>query len=157
MGTADKLWLEFPEAFWTDDIENDWIFYISDKPGQWAQTLNIYKYLKVPVLHMFKIGEPAKYFGDQSDDFVCKSAMEVIRTWDPEAPEFINFKRSNWFSDPYAQGSWSYIKAGSTPDDCLAYQESESTDNKVFFAGEATNADMISTVHGAYISGVNAA
>jgi hypothetical protein len=32
----DKLWLEFPEAFWTDDLENDWINYISDKPGQWV-------------------------------------------------------------------------------------------------------------------------
>jgi monoamine oxidase len=33
MGCMDKLWLEFPEAFWTDDLENDMITYISDKPG----------------------------------------------------------------------------------------------------------------------------
>jgi hypothetical protein len=33
MGCMDKLWLEFPEAFWTDDLENDMIKYIGDKPG----------------------------------------------------------------------------------------------------------------------------
>jgi monoamine oxidase len=85
------------------------------------------------VLLLFNIGEPAKYFSGKSDDYVCNSAMEVIRTWYPEAPDFINFKRSNWCSDPYAQGAWSFIKAGSTPGDCQTYQESESTGNKVFF------------------------
>jgi monoamine oxidase len=83
--------------------------------------------------------------------------MEVIRKWYPEAPDFINFKRSNWIADPYAKGAWSYMKAGSTPDDVEAYRESDSTGNKVFFAGEATNGEMIATVHGAYISGINAA
>ncbi len=67
MGNFDKLCLEFPEAFWFNDLENDWINYISDKPGQWAQTLNIYKYLKVPYLLMFNTGDAAKEFSDQSD------------------------------------------------------------------------------------------
>ena len=153
----DKLWLEFPEAFWTDDLQNDWINYISDKPGQWVQTLNVYKYLQVPVLLMFNIGDTAKEFAGLSDDAVCQSAMEAIRTWYPEAPDFVNFKRSNWSKDPYAKGAWAFMKAGATPEDCEAYQESESTGEKVFFAGEATTAEMIGTVHGAYITGVKAA
>lgn len=106
---------------------------------------------------MFNIGDAAKGFASQSDEAVVQSAMEVIRSWYPDAPDFVNFKRSNWGADPYARGSWSFIKAGSTPDDCEAYQEGESTGNKVFFAGEATTADMIGTVHGAYISGLKAA
>ena len=85
------------------------------------------------------------------------SAMEAVRKWYPEAPEPVNYKRSNWGSDPYARGSWGFIKAGSTPDDCEAYREAESTGSKVFFAGEATTAEMIGTVHGAYITGIEAA
>lgn len=157
MGSMDKLWLEFPTAFWEDDLENDWINYISDKPGEWVQTLNIYKYLKIPVLLMFNVGDTAKQFSKLPDADVCKSAMEAIRKWYPEAPDFSNFKRSNWNADPYSMGAWSFIKAGSTLDDCEAYRESDSTGSKVFFAGEGTIADMIGTVHGAYISGINAA
>ena len=157
MGCADKLWLEFPEAFWTDDLENDWINYVSDKPGEWVQTLNLYKYLQVPVLLMFNIGDIARGFSGLGDDVICQSAMKAIRTMYPEAPDFVNFKRSNWSADPYARGSWAYMKAGSTPDDIETYLESDSTGSKVFFAGEATNAEMIGTVHGAYISGINAA
>jgi monoamine oxidase len=44
MGLMDKLWLEFPTAFWTDDLNSDWIAYINDNPGQWVETLNVYKY-----------------------------------------------------------------------------------------------------------------
>ena len=42
-------------------------------------------------------------------------------------------------------------------DDCDTYAESESTGSMVFFAGEGTNADMIATVHGAFVSGIRAA
>jgi monoamine oxidase len=56
MGVMDKLWLEFPTAFWTNDLTNDWITYVSDTPGQWALALNAYKYINKPVLLMFNIG-----------------------------------------------------------------------------------------------------
>lgn len=36
MGVMDKLWLEFPTAFWANDTNSDWINYISDIPGQWV-------------------------------------------------------------------------------------------------------------------------
>jgi polyamine oxidase len=79
--------------------------------------------------------------------------MQVVRTWYPDAPNPVNYKRSNWGTDPYAMGSWGFIKAGSTPKDCETYSEAKSTGFKVFFAGEATTAEMMGTVHGAYITG----
>jgi hypothetical protein len=33
MGLMDKLWLEFPYAFWENDLESDWIAYVSNIPG----------------------------------------------------------------------------------------------------------------------------
>ena len=62
MGVMDKLWLEFSTPFWTNDLNTDWIGYISDTPGQWVETLNVYKYIKKPVLLMFNIGQSAKNF-----------------------------------------------------------------------------------------------
>jgi monoamine oxidase len=157
MGQMDKLWLEFPTAFWTEDLDNDWINFVSDKPGEWVQTLNLYKYLEIPVLLMFNIGDTARRFSTLSDQEVVNSAMETIRKWYSEVPDYVNFKRSNWGQDPYSGGAWAFIKAGSAPEDCDAYFESESTGRKVFFAGEATTSQMIGTVHGAYITGTWAA
>lgn len=83
--------------------------------------------------------------------------MTAIKKWYPNAPAQINYKRSSWGSDPYALGSYPFVKAGATTDDCKAYQESESTGNKIYFAGDGTTCNMIGTVHGAYITGVKAA
>ncbi len=51
--------------------------------------------------------------------------------------------------------SYTYIKAGSSSDDCDTL--TGSVNSKLFFAGEHTNFDFIGTVHGAYISGQRAA
>jgi hypothetical protein len=66
-GVMDKLWLEFPTAFWSNDLNTDWIGYVSDVPGQWVETLNVYKYTKKPVLLMFNIGQSAKNFSTLTD------------------------------------------------------------------------------------------
>jgi len=83
--------------------------------------------------------------------------MTAIKKWYPNAPNHVNYKRSSWGNDPFAFGSYPFVKAGATPQDCNAYQESESTGNKIYFAGDGTTCTMIGTVHGAYITGVNAA
>ncbi len=44
--------------------------------------------------------------------------MATIRKWYPSAPNYINYKRSNWGLDPYALGSYPFVKAGASPDDC---------------------------------------
>ena len=156
-GLMDKLWLEFDEAFWTSDKNMDWINYVSDNPGVFVQTLNVNKYLKKPLLIMFNVGEVAREYSELTDQEVLTNAMSVIRKWYPNAPEYVRYARSNWSKDEFAQGSYSYIKVGGSPSDCEAYTEFESTGGLVFFAGEATTCDLIGTVHGAYVSGVDAA
>ncbi len=60
MGVLEKLWLEFPSAFWTNELTSDWLFYISETPGTLVGILNYYKYTKKPVLLMFNVGQAAK-------------------------------------------------------------------------------------------------
>ncbi len=83
--------------------------------------------------------------------------MTAIKKWYPNAPNHVNYKRSSWGNDQYAFGSYPFVKAGATTSDCQAYQESESTGKKIYFAGDGTTCNMIGTVHGAYITGVKAA
>lgn len=81
----------------------------------------------------------------------------MIKKFYPNAPNQINYKRSSWANDPFTLGSYPHIKPGGSPKDCQAYQESESTGKKIYFAGDGTTCEMISTVTGAYITGVKAA
>jgi monoamine oxidase len=111
-GLMDKLWLEFEEAFWTDDEKTDWICFVSDKPGVWVETLNVNKFLKKPLLVMFNIGDVAEEYSEWTDQEVLDDAMETIRKWYPNAPNYLRYSRSNWSKDEFAQGSYSYIKAG---------------------------------------------
>jgi monoamine oxidase len=157
VGLMDKLWLEFDEAFWKDDEETDWICFVSDKPGVWVETLNVDKYLNIPLLIMFNIGDVAEEYSELSDEDYLATAMATIRKWYPDAPDYIRYSRSNWSKDEFALGSYSYIKAGASFSDCDYYTEFDSTDGKVFFAGEATMCDMMGAAHAAYISGVDAA
>lgn len=157
MGLMDKLWLEFEEAFWTDDKNIDWICFISDTPGSWVEALNVDKYLGAPLLIMFNIGDVARKYSTFSDEELLEEAMSTIRKWYPDAPDYVRYTRSNWSKDPYARGAYSYMKAGATPDDCELYREFDSTSQKVFFAGEGTYCSMMGAVHAAYISGVDAA
>ena len=63
--------------------------------------------------------------------------------------------RTQWASDPFAGGSYSYVPVGATGEeyDALA----EPVGSRLFFAGEATSRDYHATVHGAYLSGLREA
>lgn len=54
-------------------------------------------------------------------------------------------------------GSIPYFKVGSTPENCDLIKEHKSTENKVFFAGDATLCEFLGSAHGAYISGIETA
>ncbi len=62
---------------------------------------------------------------------------------------------SRWRQDPYSLGSYSYLAVGSTPRDRSVIGEPVGA--RLFFAGEAVNRAHPSTVHGALLSGRDAA
>ena len=64
-------------------------------------------------------------------------------------------RRTAWSTDPFARGSFSFAAVGSTPQDRTTL--ATPVDDRVFFAGEATSADMPGTVAGAQASGGRAA
>lgn len=66
-------------------------------------------------------------------------------------PEVADLVRTDWAADPWALGSYSFLPVGASPDDRATLREP--VDGRLFFAGEATDADNPATVHGAQASG----
>lgn len=70
-------------------------------------------------------------------------------------PEPVAWAVTRWADDPWARGSYSFLAVGATPDDRVAL--AEPVDEQLWFAGEATHSDFPATVHGALLSGREAA
>ena len=79
--------------------------------------------------------------------------MKTIYGSDIPAP--LDHQITRWASDPYARGSYSFTKLGSTP--AMRDQLAAAVEDRVHFAGEATDKGDFATVHGAYNSGIRAA
>jgi monoamine oxidase len=154
MGTLNKLYLRFPRAFWPE--EPHLLGYIAEQRGAWAEWLNIQRYLKSPVLLGFNAGSYARQLERRSDEAIVASAMEALRAmFGARIPEPEAALMTRWSSDPLAGGSYSFLATGATPADYDALAAPVA--NRLFFAGEATSRDYAATVHGALISGRDAA
>ena len=65
----------------------------------------------------------------------------------------LQFKASAWGFDPWTKGAYSSLKPGNTNSRQLL---SETIEDRILFAGEATSNEFFNTAHGAYLSGQNA-
>ncbi|MFC1943611.1 flavin monoamine oxidase family protein, partial [Chloroflexota bacterium] len=148
MGVLNKLYLRFPYVFW--DREVDWIGYIPQDHGEWAEWLNISKYINQPILLGFNAADYGKRIENLTDKSIVSIGMEVLRKIYGSIPTPESVLITRWASDPFAYGSYSFIAAGATGEDYDTLAEPVS--GKLYFAGEATS-QYGSTVHGAYISG----
>ncbi len=72
-----------------------------------------------------------------------------------DVPKPTGWMRSTWSTDPYSRGAMSYLPAGAAPQ--LRTDLAAPIDDRVFFAGEATDSDHPGTVSGAIASGRRAA
>jgi len=154
MGVLNKLYLRFERAFWP--TEPDLLRFITDTPRAWTEALNLYKHLGVPLLLCFNAAHEARAFEGQSDIAIVANMMTILRRmYGATIPDPIAHTVTRWNLDPFAGGSYSYLPTGAT----LADREAlaEPLVGRVFFAGEAATTYHPSTVHGAYLSGLDVA
>lgn len=156
MGVLNKCFLRFPSAFW--DTQTDWLNYIpvNSRNGHWAEWVSLARPTGQPVL----LGFNAATFGTQieswSDAEIVADAMRTLKImFGNHIPDPVDSQITRWAADPYARGSYSYNKLGSTPGmrDDLASRVGPS----LYFAGEASDKKYFQTVHGAFLSGQRAA
>ena len=154
MGVLNKLYLQFPEVFW--DKKAHLLGYVTTNKGEWAEWLNIYRYTKQPILLGFNAGEYGRAIESLSDPEIVAKAMQNLRQmYGSQIPDPLGYLVTRWQQDPFSYGSYSYMAIGSTPQDRETLGETIS--DRLFFAGEATSQKYPSTVHGAFLSGVEVA
>ena len=153
MGILNRTCLLFDDAFWDTDVE--WIGYAGQQPGRWSETLNLYPYLRQPVLAMFNHGSFGAGIEQHSDSELAVRAVETLEAIFGDVPEPRDAVSTRWGSDPWTRGSYSYLPVGV---EFEIYREmSRPVGERLFFAGEATHSRFPSTVHGALLSGRRAA
>lgn len=153
MGILNKTYLRFPYRFW--DGQEQLLGYIGLEQGQWAEWYDFQRITNQPILLGFNAASFASTLEAYSDAQTVSSAMTVLRgIYGASVPDPLGYKITRWGKNPFSLGSYSFIGIGSTPKDCDTL--AKPIKSKIIFAGEHTNKKYIGTVHGAYLSGLNA-
>ncbi len=154
MGVLNKVVLKFPQQFWPEEYHG--FGYLSEGKAGFGEFLNWSLYSQKPALMAFTGGSFAQKIEQLSEGEISDRIMRVLRqNYGEPIPEPEMVMMTRWTQDPFTFGSYSYIPVGgdSGDRDLLA----EPVGDRLFFAGEATNRDYPSTVHGAYLSGIREA
>jgi len=154
MGVLNKCYLRFAEAFWPEDV--DWLEYIPTKRGEWTEWVSFTQAAKWPILLGFNAADHGREIEALSDPQIVSSAMQTLRTiFGADIPDPVDYQITRWASDPFALGSYSFNPVGTNPR--MRTTLARPINNRLFFAGEATEQNHFSTAHGAYLSGLRAA
>lgn len=153
-GVLNKVFLRFDAVFWDADV--DWIEYIPDGGEPWVEWVSFARPTGQPILLAFAAADLGRKVDTWTDAQVLSSAMTVLRTmYGRDVPDPISWQITRWGADPLAGGSYSFNALGSHPR--MREALAAPIDGRLYFAGEATERDWFSTVHGAYLSGQRAA
>ncbi|MGA8247598.1 MAG: NAD(P)/FAD-dependent oxidoreductase, partial [Nocardioides sp.] len=153
VGVLSKTFLRFDAPFWPVDV--DWQEYLGPRHGAWGEWFSTAR-AGTPVIVCFHGGDRAREVERARPAEVRGEAMHVLRTmFGHGIPDPVSSASTGWSLDRWAHGSYSTNAVGSTRADRVAL--GDPVEGRVFFAGEATEPDYSSTVHGAYRTGLRVA
>lgn len=154
MGTLNKCYLRFSQIFWPKDV--DWLEYVSEHAGTWSQWVSFARAANAPVLLGFNAADRGREIEAWSDEKIVASAMGTLKKmFGNGIPEPLDYQITRWGMDPFARGSYSFNPVATDPK--AREQLAAVVNDRLYFAGEATEQDYFGTAHGAYLSGVRAA
>ncbi|MCY9783182.1 FAD-dependent oxidoreductase [Nocardiopsis sp. EMB25] len=151
-GRLEKLFLLFDEVFWGDA---EVLVHLGTQEGTWFHWYAGQRIRGVPVLVCRNGGNAARFLARMEEGDVVEHAMASLRSMFRKAPDPVDHYLTHWMEDPFARGAFSYTAVGSGDGDREAL--AEPVDERLFFAGEATEIEHTATVHGALLSGLRAA
>lgn len=154
MNCVNKFLLTWDSAFW-DDVQ--YISYTPEIRDKFNYFVNVKKFHpNVNALMTFAYADYTRQTETMSDAEIISEIMAHLKDiYGNSIPNPTKMLRTKWQTNENSFGAYSYTAVGSEMKhfDDLA----EEISDKVFFAGEHTNADYFSTVHGAYLSGLREA
>jgi len=180
MGLLNHIYLQFPDGtlqaagLHTVDVlykvPNNYSTQTFPAPGRGITEISLWKRIRgLDVVGGEASGSYAAYLETLTDTAIQQVLLAELRAiWTQKGltlPTPIGYKISRWNSDPYAKGSYSYMKVGvgcsNSANNCnsfvTALQSTLISGSRVYFAGEHTDIDYPATVPGAYASGVREA
>ncbi|KAL3187506.1 hypothetical protein MRX96_025015 [Rhipicephalus microplus] len=169
-GTINKIFLVFEQPFWDTGAEGFQLVWLDGDsedtadPNWWVRGISGFDlvYKNPNVLVGWIGGKAAEHMETLSDHEVLRACVHVLTTFlGRDIPEPVSIIRSYWFTNPYILGSYSNRQLPYGTSDTLleTFYEPLVADAPlhrwplVLFAGEATDKDFYSTVHGAMRSG----
>jgi len=160
-GCIEKIALKFPTKFWQSKIKGADFFGHVPSTEEHRGLFAIFYDIKTeskegPYILMSMItGAALKFRNTTSDNNIMKSCVQLLRNMFSDVPEPDDYWITSWGMDSFSKMSYSYMATGSNGRDYDIM--AADVDDKVFFAGEATNRRFPQTVTGAYLSGVREA
>lgn len=152
MGLLNKLWLRFDAPPPVPDV--DWLTNGGDPQDLWPEFVNL---RGTPLLLGFNAATRAEEVERWGDADTLASATDTLRAmFGSRFPAPVAGKVTRWRGDAHALGSYSFLPVGADPDHRAALGGTD-WDGRIAFAGEAASVDHASTVHGAWLSGAEAA
>lgn len=162
-GNTEKVFLQFRERFWSDisleffgSVETNFdrrglfgVFY--DLTTEQGCENDVY------VLSTHISGDGINLIKDKTEEEIITLCMETLRELFPKkkVPEPVKYLVTRWYKDNHIKMAYSYIPIGAKGE---MYDElAAEVEDKIFFAGEATNRQNPQSVTGAYLSGLREA
>lgn len=154
MNCVNKFLLTWDTVFW-DDVQ--YISYTAEIRDKFNYFVNVKKFHpNVNALMTFAYADYARQTETMTDAQIISEIMAHLKDiYGNNIPNPTNLLRTKWQSNENSFGAYSYTAVGT---EMKHYDDlAEEINDKLFFAGEHTNADYFSTVHGAYLSGLREA
>ncbi|KAK6959971.1 lysine-specific histone demethylase 1B-like isoform X1 [Biomphalaria glabrata] len=160
-GLVEKVMLQFDHNFWSKKEELP-VFGCIPKSESHRGLFNVFysyhcKQSGKHVLSSYLVGNGLSQMQGKSDEEIVHVFLEILRSIfpDKEIPTPCWSTVTHWAADPDISMAYSYIPVGC---DGEAYHAlAETVEDKIYFAGEATNRQFPQTVSGAYLCGVHEA
>jgi polyamine oxidase len=152
MGDFLKVGLRFGERIWPNGA--DWLGRLGET--SFPEWVDLTGATGKPIAVGFAGGDEARRLEALPDDEVVSlglAALSAAVSRSLPTPEAVVV--THWAADPFARGSYSSLAVGASGDDRDAL--TVPIGKRVFLAGEATNRQHPSTMHGAWESGLAAA
>ncbi|KAG0725384.1 Peroxisomal N(1)-acetyl-spermine/spermidine oxidase [Chionoecetes opilio] len=168
-GVVNKIYLEYERPFLNPGLSEVlclWEPVDLKEPVSERWFKKIYSFTKVTDTLMLAwiSGDEAKYMETLPFDVVSEKCTEILRRFlnDPFIPKPKRCINTTWWSQPFTRGSYTAIGLGASQVDITnishpLYMQPTCSKPAVLFAGEHCHPSFYSTVHGAYLSGREAA
>ena len=149
---STRIFVEFPERFWSKDNLNGWGLF-RDRPEElWQPTWD--RPGKTGILHSYLKGEAAL----SMDALKPKPRLtKLLQQWSEILPRVRDYKVSavsySWEKDPWSMGGWAYPTQSQEKN---LFDELRLKEGRIYFAGEHT-AEKRGWMQGALDSGLRAA